>query len=530
MTGSPIDVAGGEKLYVWWGRYNGSGTTGPTVTPGSDHCIARIAAYSNVSTDTNPIDVSNTGTESTSDTSFSFNTGLTTTAPNEICIAVCSTGQDSGSSQFSAMANTSLTSLAERMDNNTNSGGGGGFALDEGFRATAGTVGTWTATLSNASPKSYISFAFKPEINTVRLSISNDGGTTYTEVGSYNSSDSFSYNLPSANFVSNFKMRFYLDGYNGTGESASLDNIGIMVTSAAITAKPADTNITFTITRNDGTYAPFTTPLTADYTNPNEVQSQGKDGGSTGQPADGYYYGCRVDVTELVNDYSNRADLAHTPTPILGNGNAQYTIGGVYADSLKADGSYGTASFAGWSLVIVYSSQTTLGHQLYLYDLKSTFTSVPASPANTVVKQISGFIVPKPIVGETEVAKLTCFVGEGDIQLPNDYIAIVDQRGPGEHLLWDGVDLPSDSNTAASPRNVWNGRSTGSAVSEAGIDVDTFTVPWGSPPETGILRPGDTSASIDMYTNGDGYVTVYMILSFRSKVTTGGSISYLIRN
>jgi len=33
LTGSPIDVALGEKLYVWWGRWT-SGTTGPTVTPG----------------------------------------------------------------------------------------------------------------------------------------------------------------------------------------------------------------------------------------------------------------------------------------------------------------------------------------------------------------------------------------------------------------------------------------------------------------------------------------------------------------
>jgi hypothetical protein len=167
-----------------------------------------------------------------------------------------------------------------------------------------------------------------------------------------------------------------------------------------------------------------------------------------------------------------------------------------------------------------------LGHQLYLYDLKDTFQSVPASPANTVTKEITGFIVPDQIAGETDVAKLTCFVGEGDIQLTGDYVALVDQHNPTEHLLWDGVNLPSDGNTQASPRNVWNGRSTGSTASEAGIDVDTFHILW----TDNQLQEGDTSAKIDMYTNGDGYVTVYMILSFRSKITTGGAISYLIRN
>ena len=278
---------------------------------------------------------------------------------------------------------------------------------------------------------------------------------------------------------SNFKMRFYLSGFDGTGESASLDNIGILVTNAAITAKPADTTVNFTITRDDGTVSSVTTPLTADPNDPNQVQSQVKDPLLT--PNDGYYYGCRVDVTNLIRNYSDGANLSHTPNPIYGIGNGIYDVAGVYADSLKADGvTYGSASFAGWSLVIIYSSTNSLGHQLYLYDLKNTFRSVPASPANTQTQQITGFIVPQPVGAETEAARLTIFVGEGDIQITGDYVAIVDQRDPTEHYLWDGVDLPSPydtSNTQASPFNVWNGRSTGSTASQAGIDVDTFTVP-----------------------------------------------------
>ena len=410
--------------------------------------------------------------------------------------------------------------------------------------ATAQGTGASTATPTSGQNNGGILLALKPaEINTVRLSISKDGGATYTDVGNYSgnsdnvnnpSRSSFSYNLPSAYFVSNFKMRFYLNGFAGTGESASLDNIGILVTSAAITAKPADTTVTFTITRDDGTPGTFTKNLSADPTDPNQVQSQGKDGGSTGQPPDGYYYGCRVDVTDLIRSYSDGANLSHTPNPVYGIGNGVYDVAGVYADSLEADGvTYGSASFAGWSLVIIYSSTNSLGHQLYLYDLKNTFRSVPATPANAQTQQITGFIVPQPVSGDTAAARLTIFVGEGDIQITGDYVAIVNQRDSTEHYLWDGVTLPSPydtSNTAAAPFNVWNGRSTGSTNDQAGIDVDTFTVPWGSPPSNGILRPGDTSANIHMYTNGDGYVIEYMILSFRSTITTGGSISYLIRN
>jgi hypothetical protein len=369
--------------------------------------------------------------------------------------------------------------------------------------------------MAQKSQKAYICFTIKPFLDTVRLSISNNGGTSYTEVGNYPVTGNYTYNIGSAYYNSQFKMRFYLDGFDQAGEYVDLDNIGVLVTSAAITNHTADTTVFFSI--NGGT--PHL--LAADPTNADQVQSQTKDAG-----ADGFYYGCRLDVTQFVKNESNGVNLSASPDPIYGNGNGAYDVGGAYADSLQADGvTYGTASFTGWSLVIIYSSPDTLGHQLYLYDLKDTFTSVPASPANTVAMQIAGFIVPKQNTGETEVAKLTCFVGEGDIQITGDYVALVNQRGTSQKL-WDGVDLPSDNNTQLNPNNVWNGRSTGSASSQAGIDVDTFSILWSD----SLLQQGDTSATLNLYTSGDGYVTIYKILSFRSKITTGGSIGYLIRN
>jgi hypothetical protein len=163
ISGSPVDVTGGEKLYVWWGRYT-SGSTGPTVTPGSDHIEAGIAAWYNCLSSGSPIDVSQTGNETTSDTSFSFATSISTSLDSEMCLCICTTGEDTNANgRFTTMTDASLTSLAERIDYETASGGGGGFALDEGYKAVAGAVGTWASTLQSASAKAYISFTLKPE-------------------------------------------------------------------------------------------------------------------------------------------------------------------------------------------------------------------------------------------------------------------------------------------------------------------------------------------------------------------------------
>src|ERR1043166_7308542 len=93
ITSGGINVASGQKMYVWWGRFS-SGSTGPTVTPGSDHCCAGIAAYSGCSTSSAVVNASVTGTEATSDTSFSFATGTNTTAANCLCLCACSQGND----------------------------------------------------------------------------------------------------------------------------------------------------------------------------------------------------------------------------------------------------------------------------------------------------------------------------------------------------------------------------------------------------------------------------------------------------
>jgi hypothetical protein len=417
-------------------------------------------------------------------------------------------------------------------------GGGSWSTATQVFRGGSGTLSSSISIPSVTLPSDfrirfnligYSGINRYVDIDDITISVSNDAlyfdlssndFTTWTRNLAFTGSNPtgrFTFAIPSAYWNAQFKMRFYLEGFDGVGEYVYLDNIGIMVTSAAITAKPADTTITFTI----GTGTPHV--ITANPNDPAQVQSQVKD--PQLNPHDGSYYGCRVDVKDLIKNESAGASPTSIP-PVFGNGNGAYKVAGVYADSLKADGTtYGSASFAGWSLVIVYSSPDTKGHQLFLYDLKDTFQSVPADVPDSPPMQISGFVIPARVGSETEVARLTMFVGEGDIQITGDYIAMVDQHDTTEHLLWDGVDLPSNNNYAGYPRNVWNGRSTGSGASEAGIDVDTFYIQWAD----NILLQGDTSAKLNMHTYGDGYVTIYKILSFRSQIIPGGALNYLIR-
>jgi hypothetical protein len=184
------------------------------------------------------------------------------------------------------------------------------------------------------------------------------------------------------------------------------------------------------------------------------------------------------------------------------------------------------SAYAGWSLVIIYSSPETKGHQLYLYDIESPgflFTNTWIREAGIANPDfdgdgepgglISGFLVPEPVEGEDIAAKLTVFVGEGDSFIDEDEMWVNNQ-------VMANDESPSD--------NVWNSESPGLAV--PGVDIDTFYIEW----DDGIINPADTSAQVDLParshgSGSDGFNLVYIILSFRSDITTGGTISYLLR-
>jgi len=251
-------------------------------------------------------------------------------------------------------------------------------------------------------------------------------------------------------------------------------------------------------------------------------------------------YCCFKDVTSLVKQWIEHKDVASNAAGeyTLGHANAvinQHRPESYYFNFYGGGG--GTAyplgvpawttsvlryqfCHAGWSLIIIYSSPETKGHQLYLYDIGNpsfhlTFAWGPGGISNPDFDgdgnpggHISGFLTPEPIGGEDIAAKLTVFVGEGDNFIEGDQLKV---KG---YAMSNAVS-PSD--------NVWNSKSPGLAV--PGVDIDTFYIEWND----GIIEPGDTSAQVDLPTQSDGFNLVYIILSFRSEITTGGTISYLIR-
>ncbi len=291
--------------------------------------------------------------------------------------------------------------------------------------------------------------------------------------------------IPDAYLTSNFKMRFYFN-FNDTAEYVYLDNIKLL-------AYTPDTSVVFKI--NDVQV----------YLDENGEPQQGAQELTAGeaetlenQPGE-YSYACHRDVTRLVKAYSDLGEGENR------TGNGKYEVGGV-------DGDTGSEwSYAGWSLVIIYSSPETAGHMLYLWD---TFAfnhgneNLDFDNDGQPGGDIKGFFIPEPIQGETIAATLTVFVGEGD----NCYT--------GDYLRFNGTNLSDGYSTS----NVWNGRSIG--MNEDGVDVDTFYITWAS----NLLEPGDTTAHIDLPSGTDNWNLIYIILSMRSETTTGGTVHYVIRH
>lgn len=270
-----------------------------------------------------------------------------------------------------------------------------------------------------------------------------------------------------------------------------------------------------------------------------------------------WYYSCKTDVTDLLNQWieddviesngEGNYTLGHyytgdTPgvdnyrvNAIDSNWNFSFSIGGGSTGyPLGTPATYFTGytplkrsllAHCGWSLVIIYTSPETYGHQLFLYDItnpnfdffygfkNNADFDKDGSPGGT----ISGFLVPDPIPGETLAGRITVFVGEGDAQYTEDYFIV------------NGMNM---SNSESPYNNVWNSNSPGLSV--AGVDIDHFEIPWGTPPSSGLLKPKDTSVQIDIPTgtvfpDTDAFTMSYIILSFRSLTQTGGALSYLIR-
>jgi len=162
-------------------------------------------------------------------------------------------------------------------------------------------------------------------------------------------------------------------------------------------------------------------------------------------------------------------------------------------------------SHAGWSLIIFYRSPGLKQRQLYLYD---DFYYIGAGGHSAQVEfPISGFLAP-PVITEEDTSHLTYHVGEGDPHYEDSSMKVNDM------YMSDPGDDPNPW------YNVFNSRSNALPVTVTdGLDVDTFELP------VGCILPYDTSAEVTLITHEEIYTLVYLVLSFRSDLTTGGIIT-----
>ena len=329
----------------------------------------------------------------------------------------------------------------------------------------------------------------------LKFQFSGDGGSSWSNMYTAFSNDIgstpqyFSYTVPEEYLTNDFKFRFYLQNFGGNGEYCHVDNFAV----AEVVYIP-DTTVIFKINGDQVYLDGEGNPQIG-----NEEIIATKNSTLENEPGE-YSYACYRDVSKLVKTFSDLGDGEnHT-------GNGEYVVGGVDADTGNQ------WSYAGWSLIIIYSSPETAGHQLYLYDdfvysdmNQNVDFDGDGEPGGT----ITGFVVPEPIEGDVNAAALTCFVGEGD------------NVWTGDSLVFN---LSYLDNGESPWNNVWNSRSPG--MSEDGVDIDTFYVTWAS----GLLEPGDSTAHIDMWTQDDSWNLIYFILSMRSEVVTGSTVHYVIRS
>jgi hypothetical protein len=190
---------------------------------------------------------------------------------------------------------------------------------------------------------------------------------------------------------------------------------------------------------------------------------------------------------------------------LSGDGSTGYPLGTPAFH--EPNGNYDTEyqwAYAGWSLIIFYRSPALIQRQLYLYD---NMVVVKYNVFDDVPVAIGGFLAP-PVISGNDKSHITYFVGEGDYQ-----------------SIYTHSKVKVNSNWLSDPpgnpeEDVLNSYSSGLPITNTdGVDIDTFVLPQG------CILPYATSATITLHTTEETYTLVYLVLSFRSELTTGGIIT-----
>jgi hypothetical protein len=333
-----------------------------------------------------------------------------------------------------------------------------------------------------------------------------DGGSTWSSpIEAFRDDNppySFSYTIPDEYLTADFKMRFYLYGFDGWLEYCYIDNIAI---SASVGSSIETAKVNRVMFGPTGDMTQITAALDDCQEAPTPDAVEGS-----------WSYSCYYDATDIVSaglDHDTKSGTFTLGHVLEGSGYDLYPSGTTafpLATPALCTGWGCTRyqwTYAGWSLLVIYSSPGTKGHQLFLFD---TLRYVGLDTQVTFT--ITNFLAPD----DTSGSHLTYFVGEGDDHYNTDYIKINGQElpQPGDpYEPYEGFN-PQD--------NVFNSYSN--SLDDpylSGVDIDTFDM-------SSCIGPGDTSADVLLDNGEEIYNLVYIVLSFRSLITGGGIMGYLI--
>ncbi len=238
---------GDTRLTVFWARATSTAMSSPTVADPGNHVHAQIVTYRNVYNTGNPWDVTGGGVKSTASTSVTV-TGVTTTVADTLVVQMATRSNDANGAGFSAQANANLTGLAERADDGTNSGEGGGFAVWDGVKATAGATGNTIATVSS-STNAFLTIALKPAVTTTLGNGTDPSNASLAPGGAATMADAFTFQTSSGtDSITDVTVGL------GTGASAGLSLVEITddagTTVYGSTTDPASDTPTVTLSTN----------------------------------------------------------------------------------------------------------------------------------------------------------------------------------------------------------------------------------------------------------------------------------------
>jgi hypothetical protein len=150
VTGSPQGTGSGatsdtcSRMSVFWKRHTGSESS-VTIPDSGDHQIGGIMTYRGCPTSGDPWNAIASDIETTASTSITW-PSVTTTVSDCLVVLITGTGQDTTNVQVSGVTNGALANIQQRANAWVTTGGGGGVAIFDGEKATAGVVGNTTGT------------------------------------------------------------------------------------------------------------------------------------------------------------------------------------------------------------------------------------------------------------------------------------------------------------------------------------------------------------------------------------------------